>query len=201
MVETIRFEHRFEPVYWVAGIFEDGTEFAVGVSGTDTVRVSAPATSRELWWIELDRSGRIVSHGEVFPCVPDAATLARIAEHGAEIAAAVAPLFEDEASPLYIRFGRLPKGGRSRNHADGTLEPGVSCYRARRRIGGGYILAGGGLPMAAIAGAFGAYDGVYLLAGEYVGFGSDGEPCIKSPQLIAELRYVQEGHFEVIANA
>ncbi len=33
---------------------------------------------------------------------------------------------------VYLRFGDLPEGGRSRNYRTGRLEPGVSVYRATK---------------------------------------------------------------------
>lgn len=77
----------------------------------------------------------------------------------------------------YIRFGAPPKSGFSINHATGEREPGVSVYRAKLYDTGavivdtphysqGTFLALQNLPM-------------YQVWGKIVGYGSDGEPCLK----------------------
>lgn len=79
-------------------------------------------------------------------------------------------------SPCYIRFGKLPKGGRSRNHITGELEAGVSVYPAAK-VSDGYIVdmrgidAGSGLFIVQGRDA-------YLVTGDVVGMGSDGEPLL-----------------------
>src|SRR5690606_29125567 len=116
-----------------------------------------------------------------------------VTEHGPAISAAIEPLALDLTQPVYIRFGELPAGSRSRNHATGQLEAGVSCYRARRRVDGGYMLAGPGLPYAAIAAAIRG-DVALLITGEECGRGSDGEPCLRNVRTLARLQY-RDGRF------
>jgi len=164
------------------------------------VRVQAPPTSWAAWWIKLDLSGRVIAHGQGWSVKPDAETLARVAAAGPAIVEAVRPVLMDATEPVYIRFGELPAGGRSRNHATGQLEAGVSCYRARRRVDGGYELVSSGLPYATIAAAMGAYGNtVLLIAGEECGLGSDGEPVLRDVQVLGRLRY-KDGRFVEVAN-
>src|SRR5690606_36239624 len=121
-------------------------------------------------------------------------------KHGPAIAAAIEPLALDLTQPVYIRFGELPDGGRSRNHATGQLEEGVSCYRARRRVDGGYELVSSGLPYAAIAAAMGAYGNTVLVnAGEECGRGSDGESVLRDVRVVARLEY-RDGRFVEVTN-
>lgn len=103
----------------------------------------------------------------------------------------------DNADSLYIRFGNLPKGGRSKNHNNGCMEAGVSCYHARRIPGERYKLRGDKMPIAAIHYAFGNYGNVaLLLRGKEVGVGSDGEPLLQDPEIVAHLAYSrEEGYF------
>lgn len=192
---TIRLEHRETPHEWIVAVWPDGFEASICLQGTDVVRVQAPPTSWAAWWIKLDLSGRVIAHGHSWSVKPDAETLARVAEAGPAIVEAVRPVLMDAMEPVYIRFGELPAGGLSRNWATGELEPGVSCYRARRRVDGGYELVSSGLPYAAIAAAMGAYGNtVLLIAGEECGRGSDGEPCLRNVRTLARLQY-RDGRF------
>ncbi len=162
-------------------------DYSLGVSG-DGIRVqTAVPDDYKIWWIKLDSAGRIIAHGTDWSTTPPDDVLADVERQGPAIAAAVAPLRVD--GDYYIRFGNLPRGGRSRNHADGTQERGVSCYEARKSLGG-WRLAGDGLPAAAIQAAFGCYGNVtLLLTGERAGIGSDGEPVVRHPQIVAHLQW------------
>lgn len=195
---TFRLEHREDRDYeWTAIVFADAFVCAIAVDDpyrqgrTDALRVYQAPEERRLWWIKLDRAGTVVAHipdDTVYGPI-DPAILERIRQHGPAIVKAAAPLFEDVEHPVYIRFGTLPRGGRSRNHATGALESGVSCYRARRRVDGGYVLTGPGLGFAAIAAAAGMYDAALLITGEECGRGSDGEPLLRRVRTLARLRY------------
>jgi hypothetical protein len=92
---------------------------------------------------------------------------------------------------VYIRFGNLPKGDRSRNYATGTVEAGVSVFEARYNLLTGAVeLAGDALAGAAIMAAFGAYgDTVLLVTGQYAGTGSDGEPVLRKVTTLAQMHY------------
>ena len=95
---------------------------------------------------------------------------------------------------LFIRFGNLPKGGRSTNHFTGEKELGVSCYWARINfIKDTYELRGHGddrILMRAVSGGYGFVN--LLITGEHVGDGSDGEPCVRHPKILSRLKWDQE---------
>lgn len=83
-----------------------------------------------------------------------------------------------DAERGYLRYGDLPEGGRSRNHRDGFLEAGVSCFHAEFAKDGSWRLLTGCVTkidalMLAAAGAK-----AYRLWGTEVGTGSDGEPLL-----------------------
>lgn len=83
------------------------------------------------------------------------------------------------AKPCYVRYGKLPKGGRSINHADGSLEAGVSVYYGERLPSG----EARALPRSnmELAGALSLMDRqLYIVTGELVGTGSDGEPVLRN---------------------
>lgn len=78
----------------------------------------------------------------------------------------------------YIRYGKLPTGGYSRNHRDGTLEKGVSTYSAYEMNGTLYVDMAGvdGISAAFIMGR----TDIYIVSGTEVGRGSDGEPILSN---------------------
>ncbi len=79
-------------------------------------------------------------------------------------------------APCYIRFGKLPRGGRSRNHITGELEAGVSVYRAAKTGTDEYIIDMRGVD--AGSGMFIIAGEPSLITGDVVGTGSDGEPLL-----------------------
>jgi hypothetical protein len=92
------------------------------------------------------------------------------------------------AKPCYLRFGRPPQGGRSRNHRDGLLEAGVSVYRGAIRADGQvrFLMADGAL------GTYGSFaassDPLYIVRGRELGVGSDGEPLLADCRIVKRLR-------------
>jgi hypothetical protein len=91
---------------------------------------------------------------------------------------------------FYIRFNDLPKNRRSKNHATGQFEKGVSCYRATFDVNTETFkfVEDGTDAGAAIAYVF-EQAPVYLLTGEQVGKGSDGEPVLKNVSIVSKLAY------------
>ena len=90
-----------------------------------------------------------------------------------------------KATPCYVRYGKLPRGGKSRNHATGEFESGVSVFR-------GEVLPSGearALPdnnvLAASMVSLRDRD-LYVVSGVEIGTGSDGEPVLKNCKIIAK---------------
>lgn len=112
-----------------------------------------------------------------------------------EIAALWAGHRDRLTTELYIRFGRVVR--RSKNHATGAWEQGLSVYEAVPDLHQvGYQLAGDALPGAAIMAAITGRE-AYLVTGEFVGYGSDGEPLLRKVQVLAPLHYDGKRFFEV----
>jgi len=95
-----------------------------------------------------------------------------------ELAARIAPKLRDvpDIDIYYIRHGAPPAGGKSRNHATGDLESGVSYYAAEASYDN--------LPD----------DGpiVYLVTGKHVGYGSDGESLLADVRVISQIEWSKE---------
>lgn len=92
-----------------------------------------------------------------------------------------------QATPCYVRYGDLPENGRSTNHADGSLEDGVSVFY------GETLPSGEARPLPKrqeqIAGAFILRSRpLYIVEGEEIGTGSDGEPLLKDCKIIREAK-------------
>lgn len=90
--------------------------------------------------------------------------------------AAASAKFAD-AERGYIRFGSLPKGGKSRNHRDNTLEAGISCFDAEIAASGAFRLLL--TPVLEASYLTVADRPAYRLYGERVGTGADGEPLLR----------------------
>lgn len=146
--------------------------------------------SSGLRWASYDEQGQLAGKGSGM-CAPTDAQLTEWAAVAEQVAALWAGKWSLLDRPVYVRFGNLPKGGRSRNYATGTIEAGVSVFDARYNLLTGAVeLAGGALAGAAIMAAFGAYgDTVLLVTGEGAGAGSDGEPVLRKVKALAQLSY------------
>ena len=82
---------------------------------------------------------------------------------------------------VFVRFGKVPEGGRSYNHHAGVFEAGLSVIEARELPDGTLWLAQTvGTAISLWTGTSGLLDRpAYLCQGEIVGRGGDGEPCLK----------------------
>lgn len=94
-----------------------------------------------------------------------------------------------KAKPCYVRYGKLPPDGRSRNHADGSLEAGVSVYRGERLPSG----EARAIP-STNAEMWGALRlqltdrELYIVTGDEIGVGSDGEPLLCNARIWRKAR-------------
>ena len=88
-----------------------------------------------------------------------------------------------DAKPCYVRFGKLPPHGRSRNHADGTLEEGVSVFHGERLPSGeARPLPKTNQELASLLSLSRTRD-LYIVTGEEIGVGSDGEPLLRNARI------------------
>lgn len=147
--------------------------------------------SKGLHWADFDAQGNLIATGTDQFCRPTDAELAAWQAEAKIVATNVAKV--DLSRPLYIRWGALPKGGKSRNHATGQLERGVSVYAARYNpLLDVYEYADTALVGAAITYLIAGVK-AYLVTGKEIGTGSDGEPLLREVEILAELQPVKEG--------
>lgn len=93
------------------------------------------------------------------------------------------------AGDVYLRFNNLPECGKSKNYATGETENGVSCYALTwDLISGSYKRCGSGFDGAMIAYAIQGAP-IYFITGIECGTGSDGEPLLSKPKVLADAQY------------
>lgn len=86
-----------------------------------------------------------------------------------------------DAKPVFVRYGNLPKGGKSKDYSSGNMEKGVSVFR-------GEILPNGEIrPIIKTDQQLGSFlmgglknRTAYVVEGKEVGFGADGEPVLSN---------------------
>ena len=151
------------------------------------IRVSVTDVRHNMSWAVLDRdTGELLQdckRGEhhLFPGLTDTEL--------AEARERIKGFTDAPWQEAYIRFGRLPKNGKSKNYATGEYEAGVSCYSAEWDIiDGCYRRGAEGLDGAAITYLIKGAD-IYLVTGREIGKGSDGEPIIEDAKIVATLRF------------
>lgn len=138
--------------------------------------------------LEAEAHGYVVTGGE-------------IDLHGDGGIALVSPDTENEpisvekwarAKPCYLRFGALPKSGKSRNHRDDIEEAGVSVFRG--------LLSPDDEAAVVVASNFETGSAVsclrdnrdaFVVTGEETGFGSDGEPVLGNVRILREVRVTE----------
>lgn len=91
---------------------------------------------------------------------------------------------------VFARFGDLPKGGRSKDHASDRMEKGVSAYRAKLLpIGDGDVVS---LDLRTnqeeVGNLFLRDRPLYLVSGDEVGVGADGEPVLANAKKVKKVR-------------
>lgn len=86
---------------------------------------------------------------------------------------------------LFIRFGELPQSGKSRNHLTEQDEAGVSVYEAVERKDGRIQVLLPRLDYSACVSLSGCIDRpAFIVHGEIVGYGSDGEPLLRDCRVV-----------------
>lgn len=175
------------------------TEWRIRTGNDDRTYLCAYG-DKNCHWADYDpTTGIRVRRGTDWACVPTPDELAQWDAEAPTITARIASNPYPER--IYIRWRKLPKGGRSRNHATKELEAGISCYAASYNPISSVIEY---LEDGATAGAALTYlltgAPCYLLTGREVGRGSDGEPLLADVQVLCQLRPCADG-FRVICNS
>lgn len=92
--------------------------------------------------------------------------------------------------PVYIRFGKLPKSGRSRNYTEGFDEPGVSVFTGLKlKDGSVFVIPRTPQQLGTLLHARAQRRPVFIATGEVNGKGSDGEPTLANARIIKAHEY------------
>ena len=120
-------------------------------------------------------SFKAADHEVLFDMIKDRLETPTGGKPAASAAAKPAADSAPDGSVRYVRFGKPPKSGFSVNRRDGTAEAGISTHRLIKHNGEWHLdHAGGGYTTRMDTRP------TYELAGELVGYGSDGEPLLKN---------------------
>ena len=150
------------------------------------IRVSVTDVRHNMSWAVLDRNtGVLLQESNRNEHLSPGLTVEELAEAREKIKG-----FKDAPyQNVFIRFGHLPKNGKSKNYATGESEAGVSCYSAEWDIiSGCYHRGSEGLEGAALTYLIKGAE-IYLITGRKIGKGSDGEPLIEDAEIVAKLRF------------
>ena len=94
----------------------------------------------------------------------------------------------ENAKDVFLRYGSLPKHGKSTNWVDGTIEEGVSVFRGKE-LPTGEVTFIIGSPQAEGTKLHLALDKkLYVVGGDVVGVGADGEPLLQNSKIIRQVK-------------
>jgi hypothetical protein len=185
-IQWSRKTKKFQGDSWevtVAKIFDEDVEFIM--------QNGEPRFSGKDWWILFNQDGEIdrVSGKSYGTVTPSGDMQSILKKEAARILQSKSPLGER----IFLRFGSIPKGGKSRNFVTGDLEKGVSVYAANWNPAfSTYELADADHAGTAIdLISQGKKPSFY--SGEVVGRGSDGEPVLNNPKKLADARFSKNG--------
>jgi hypothetical protein len=104
-----------------------------------------------------------------------------------------------DAAKVYIRYGSLPKSGKSMNFRDNITEKGVSVFNGEVLQSGKYRVNLSDNP----GSIFATDRPAYIVSGKQIGIGSDGEPVLENAKIVARLDEiaVKKGGTKVVASA
>jgi hypothetical protein len=141
--------------------------------------------SRGRRWATYDFQGKLISHGY---SGLEAPYKWDVENWGKEVAGLVQQMqvLPADFDALYVRFGKPPISGCSKNHFSGKIEKGLSVYKAFLNPKVNLIMIWGTQPGAMIAYLNRGVQ-AYLLTGRIVGEGSDEEPLLRPFEILGEL--------------
>ncbi|NLX48398.1 MAG: hypothetical protein GXY82_00700 [Methanospirillum sp.] len=138
----------------------------------------------------FDKDGNHIDT-DIGKATPD--EIAQWSARAKEVVATTAKIGIDPAEDLYVRYGRIPKGGRSLNHATRELEKGTSVYSGKFDPETGLFDIADTLGTGQFQVLEAAGKTPYLVRGEKIGTGSDGEPVLKDAYATHQLKVTADG--------
>jgi hypothetical protein len=172
---------------------ENVADFVDGTKGTQFIDNANFRLEVNGKWANFDENGKLTSYGKdkfTQPSDTELAKLQELAKHTANILQSTKP-----EEKIFIRFGKLPRGEKSKNFATGQLEKGVSVFPTEyNRLTGKYSFDENyGIVSDAHMGYVIAGERPYAVTGEVVGKGSDGEPVLRNVKKVGDLELSEDG--------
>ncbi|MDO9543418.1 MAG: LPD38 domain-containing protein [Kiritimatiellia bacterium] len=147
-------------------------------------------------WAHFDDSGKVVIKGEK----GNEPTENELLQWGNLVRERESSWLSKLPKKVYIRFGNIPKSGKSVHWETGKKEKGISVYTGKIDWSSGTVsfdpTAGReGFPEIPAAALLRASEQapVYLVSGDRIGYGSDNEPILRNVKTIHRLKGTPEG--------
>jgi hypothetical protein len=150
--------------------------------------------SAGLHWMHFDpSSGKELARGTASVCIPSETEAQEWQELANRLAAMWKDRLADLEKTLSIRYGKMPPNGLSYNYVTGRLEVGISVYPAMYDLVTGAIIFDDDYGVWQSGTLLGVMSRTpYLVEGDYVADGSDGEPLLRNVRKVAILSYDRE---------
>lgn len=151
-------------------------DFIIDNLTPDTTILSVGSRSQYHWWVKFNLENNRVYHSGDRKAW-DTPSDDWIAQARNIVFNEFEKLKKQKIKKCFVRFGKPPADGQSYNYRDNHYEPGVSVYPAFI-IGDEVRLVLKGIDFASYMFIAASGRNAYLVEGDIVGYGSDGEPCL-----------------------
>lgn len=176
---------------------DPGEMVTINNSATKDAVFRVKTTSNEKFaygWADYDKAGNLLKSGGG-ATDEQLKTWNEKARIGSEVykSSGISP-----GEEIYIRYGRIPEGEKSKNYATGEFEKGVSAYIGEYSPESNSFKIGSGSGLDGASQLF-EYSGkqAYLITGSKIGVGSDGEPILKNAKQIGKLVRKKDGELRL----
>lgn len=135
-------------------------------------------------WAMFDINGKLITAGEGSSSPGD-----RMVEWEMAVKKAMLSPLNQLPNNIFIRFGDIPKGSISKNWSSGAKEKGISVYGVKKDLNTDTVWFDGRGEVGAALMSLAQGRKIYLVSGDVVGRGTDGEPVIKNAKMISQLDF------------
>jgi len=185
------------PEYEYTVVSNNRAQASISVNQDGSFRLTQP-DQKALEWAKYGADGARIKQGQGAFVEPSKRQLSEWDELAKSVAEKINKNMQNKPDrPVFLRFNKLPKSGRSLNHATGVHENGVSVFGAEYdHLRDGYVYSQQGSEPGAIFAYVFKGERPYIVTGDVSGIGSDGEPVLRNVKKLFDLDYVPgEGIF------
>jgi hypothetical protein len=167
-----------------------GDPYCIFIGALPTESDSPGTNGQRIGWARFSMRAELLQQGRDIFTRPVPAALEQATKEAERLAALWAVKWDLLAKPVFVRFGELPAGGRSRNYITGELEAGASCIGLLRNPLTAELMPRL-TPAISMYLLFNAGDRpCYQVEGELIGCGSDGEPILGNARIVGPFEWV-----------